>query len=54
LTFPAGVMAQTVTVYVKGDKIREGNETFCVKLSIPSPNAYLGVTQATGTIVNDD
>ena len=54
LTFPVGVMTQKVTVYVKGDKLREKDETLALKLSNPSPNAYLGNSQATGTIVNDD
>ena len=54
LTFPTGTSAATITVTVIGDTIKEKNETFYVKLSNPSPNAYLGDTQATGTILNDD
>ena len=54
LTFPAGVITQTVRVSVNGDKAREKDEAFSLKLSNPSPNAYLGSTQATGTITNDD
>jgi hypothetical protein len=54
LTFPAGVMAQTITVYVKGDKVRENNETFSVNLLKASTNAYIDVGQGVGTIVNDD
>ena len=54
LTFPIGTTAAKINVSVVGDIIREPNETFYVKLSNPSPNAYLGDTQATGTILNDD
>ena len=54
LTFPIGTSATTINVSVIGDTIKESNETFYVKLSNPSPNAYLGDTQATGTILNDD
>jgi len=43
-----------VTVLVNGDRTREGNETFNVNLSNPSPNAYLGNSQGVGTIANDD
>jgi hypothetical protein len=41
-------------VYVNGDRAKETNETFNVKLSNPSPNAYLSTTQVTGAILNDD
>jgi hypothetical protein len=54
LTIPAGQNVGYVTVWVTGDKTKEGDETFYVQLSNPSPNAYLGNTQATGTISNDD
>ena len=54
VTFPTGSNVQTINVSVIGDTIKEKNETFYVKLSNPSPNAYLGNTQATGTILNDD
>jgi hypothetical protein len=39
---------------VIGNTVKEKNETFLVKLSNPSPNAYLGNTQGVGTILNDD
>ena len=39
---------------VIGNNVKEPNETFYVKTSNPSANAYLGDTQATGTILNDD
>ena len=54
LTIPAGSNLKTITVSVIGDNRKEPNETFYVKISNPSPNAYLGDTQATGTILNDD
>jgi hypothetical protein len=54
LTVPIGQNVTYITVWVTGDQTKEGNETFYVKLSNPSPNAYLGNTQATGTISNDD
>jgi hypothetical protein len=54
LTFPIGTSAATINVSVIGDTVKEKNETFYVNLSNPSPNAYLGDTQGTGTILNDD
>jgi Calx-beta domain len=54
VTFPAGVSARTVNVSVLGNVVPELNKTFYVNLSNPSANAYLGDTQALGTIVNDD
>ena len=54
LTFPAGVSAQTVTVPVIGDMVREANETFYVNLTNPSANALIQDGQGLGTIVNDD
>jgi hypothetical protein len=53
LAFAAGQMSQTITVYVKGDKTKESNENFLVKLS-SAVNATLGASQATGLIQNDD
>ena len=54
LTFPAGSSIKTITVSVIGDKLKEPNESFFVNLSNPSPNAYIGDSQALGTIQNDD
>jgi len=54
LTFVKGQSVGYVTVSVSGDRTREGNETFYVNLSTPSPNAYLGNSQGVGTIANDD
>ena len=54
VVFPPGVQQQTITVLVKGDTIREGNETFFVMLSNPSPNAVFEDSIGVGTILNDD
>jgi hypothetical protein len=54
LTFPTGTSVAKINITVNGDKLKEANETFYVKISNPSANAYLGDTQATGTILNDD
>jgi fibronectin-binding autotransporter adhesin len=54
LTFPAGVNVRTVTVSVLGDRVREANEVFTVKLSNPSANAYIDRALGFATIVNDD
>jgi streptogramin lyase len=53
LTFAAGTLSQTITIYVKGDTSKEVAETFLLKLS-GAVNAALAATQATGTIQNDD
>jgi hypothetical protein len=54
LTFPAGVMQQTVTVTVIGDDVDEGtSETFTVDLSGPI-NANITDAQGLGTITDDD
>ena len=54
VTFPTGTSTATINVTVIGDKLKEPNETFYVKISNPSANAYLGDTLAVGTIQNDD
>jgi hypothetical protein len=54
LTIPTGAMGATIDVSVVGDTVTEGNQAFYVKLSKPSPNAYLGNAQGVGTILNDD
>jgi hypothetical protein len=53
LTFNPGQTSQTITVMVFGDTIHEANETFYVNLS-NAVNAWLSVSQGTGTILNDD
>jgi hypothetical protein len=53
LTFPAGQLVRTVSVAVRGDRVKEGNETFYVTLSGPS-GATLLDGSGLGTIGNDD
>jgi Calx-beta domain-containing protein/VCBS repeat protein len=53
LTILAGTTSATIVVPVFGDTAYEATETFAVQLSNPV-NATLAVSQATGTIVNDD
>lgn len=53
LTFNPGVVTRTFTVTVKGDAVHETDETFFVNL-VSATNAYLGVSAASGTIVDDD
>ncbi len=53
LTFPVGQRVQTVSVVVRGDWVKEGNETFFVNLSTPS-GATLFDGRGMGTIGNDD
>jgi hypothetical protein len=53
LTFAADETTQTITVQVKGDKIKEGDETFFVNLNAAS-NGVLLDSQGLGTIVSDD
>jgi len=54
VTFDAGETSKEVTVKVKGDKAREANETFYLKLSKPSTNATIVSDTGTGTAQNDD
>lgn len=53
LTFNAGTNAQTITVQVKGDLLREDNERFLVKLS-GATNAFIADSSAAGTIFDND
>ena len=55
VSFAAGVVSQTITVYVAGDSAVELDEGFTVTLSAPS-GAILDATalSASGTILNDD
>ena len=53
LTFNPGDTTKTITVNVIGDTTVEPDETFFVKLTLPS-GATLDASQGTGTIVNDD
>ncbi len=53
LTFAPGQTTRTVTVQVKGDVVKEANETFFVNLS-GATNATIADAQGQGTITNDD
>lgn len=53
LNFPAGQTSLTVTVFVIGDMVVEGNEQFFLNLSSPV-NATIADNQGLGTIVDDD
>ncbi|RYX81284.1 DUF11 domain-containing protein [bacterium] len=46
-------LSQTISVPVRGDTVREANETFFVTLSGASAATIVG-SQGTGTIINDD
>ncbi len=53
VTINAGALSNTFSVVVLGDTTIEPNESFLVTLDSPI-NATIGVSPATGTIVNDD
>lgn len=53
LTIPAGATSRTISVTVRGDTRREGNDTFFVNLSNASGATFLD-NQGLGTILNDD
>jgi chitinase len=53
LTFSAGQTTELVGVPVVGDRVKEPNEAFQLRLSNPS-NATLRTPTATGGIRNDD
>ncbi len=53
LTFTPGQTTKTIVVKVKGDRRREGNETFTVRLSAPV-SAVLARAVGIGRITNDD
>lgn len=52
--FAAGETEQSVPIDVLGDTDAEGDETLVVRLSNPSPNAGLTVTDGQVTIVDDE
>jgi hypothetical protein len=54
ITFLPGQLSKTVTVQVRRDSLREGNETLFLNLSALTGPATLGRSKATGTIRNDD
>lgn len=53
VTFAPGQTSQTVTVSVRGDRAREGNEVFFLLLS-NAVNATLADPSGSGGIINDD
>jgi hypothetical protein len=53
LTFGPGILSQTITVPVFGDRIGEWNETFLVNLSNPT-GALLRDAEAVGTIADNE
>ncbi|POY34675.1 hypothetical protein C3K47_19010, partial [Solitalea longa] len=53
LSFAAGELSKTITVFVNGDLKNEADETFTLQLS-NAANGTLGQTSVTGTITNDD
>ena len=54
LTFAAGETTKTITIEVKGDSKREGNEMFYLDLFGLSSNASFTKSRRIGTIPNDD
>jgi hypothetical protein len=54
LTFAPGETTKTITIEVKGDSKREGNETFYLDLFGLSGNASFTKNRGIGTILNDD
>jgi probable HAF family extracellular repeat protein len=54
LTFATGETTKTITVEVKGDNKREGNEYFYLDLFGNSDNSLLTRNRGLGTILNDD
>ena len=54
LTFAPGETTKTVTIEVKGDSKREGNETFYLDLYGLSINGLFTKNRGIGTILNDD
>lgn len=54
LTIPAASTSATISVSITGDTNVESDETLTLTLSNPSGNAVLGVSVATGTILNDE
>jgi len=53
LTFNAGETTKTISVFVNGDTVVEGNETFFVNLT-SATNALIADGQGVGTIIDDD
>jgi len=54
LAIPGGQTFAQVTVPILGDTSREGDESFLLTLSNPSPNVKLGLASATAIVIDDD
>jgi Calx-beta domain/FG-GAP-like repeat len=54
LTFAPGETTKTITIEVKGDSKKEGNETFYLDLFGLSSNGLFTKSRGLGTILNDD
>ena len=54
ISFNPGETSRTITVQVQGDHVHEGDESFTITLSNPSPGATIADGIGIGTIVNDD
>ena len=54
LTFNPGETTKTITIEVKGDSKKEGDETFFVDLFGNSSNSRFVKSRGIGTILNDD
>jgi len=54
LTFAPGETTKTITIAVKGDNKREGNESFFVDLSGNSGNSLITYNRGIGWILDDD
>jgi hypothetical protein len=54
LTFAPGETTKTITIEVKGDNKKEGNETFYLDLFGNSSNSLFTKNRGLGTILNDD
>jgi chitinase len=53
VSFTPGQTTKTVTVTIRGDLVKEPNETYTLQFSAPL-NVTLATTQVTGSITNDD
>ena len=54
LTFLPGETKKTISITIKGDGKREGDETFMIALENPSSNAIAYIGSGWGTIIDDD
>ena len=54
VTFARGETAKTITVFVRGERLKEPNEACRVNLAASAGNAAIADAHARGTIVNDD